>query len=235
MAVTDLAELLAPSRCLGCRARAPLPWCRRCHAEVRPIRGGCPRCGGARGVGHPCWPAGAPFATTTAVYDYRGPVAAAIVTAKLGGARRGWRPLATRLAAAVAAVPPDVDAVTWVTTADRRRRARGVDHARVLAEAVAAGVGVPAVLTVHATDRGSAPDRFVARRRLPGTNLLIVDDVLTTGATAVRVAGVLRAAGAGVLHLAVLARAGSHPLVEVADAVVGSRPTGARRQRSCDQ
>ena len=234
MAVTDLAELLAPSRCLGCRARAPLPWCRRCHAEVRPIRGGCPRCGGARGVGHPCWPAGAPFATTTAVYDYRGPVAAAIVTAKLGGARRGWRPLAARLAAAVAATPPDVDAVTWVTTADRRRRARGVDHARVLAEAVAVGLGVPAVLTVAATDRGRAPDRFVARHRLPGTNLLVVDDVLTTGTTAVRVAAVLRAAGAGGLHLAVLARAGSHPLVEGVDAG-GSRPRVAARQRSSGQ
>lgn len=206
MSVTDLAELLAPSRCLGCRARAPLPWCHRCHAEVRPIRGGCPRCGGARGVGHPCWPVGAPFATTTAVYDYRGPVAAAIVTAKLGGARRGWRPLAALLAATVAATPPDVDAVTWVTTADRRRRARGIDHARVLAETVAAGLGVPAVLTLTATDRGRAPDRFVARHRLPGTNLLVVDDVLTTGATVSAVARVLKRHGASGVDVLTFAR-----------------------------
>ncbi|MFA9430089.1 phosphoribosyltransferase family protein [Egicoccus sp. AB-alg2] len=147
------------------------------------------------------------------MYDYRGPVAAAVVTAKLGGARAGWQPLATQLAAAVAAAPPDVDAVTWVTTADRRRRARGLDHARVLAETVAFRLGLPALATVAAVDRGRAPDRFVARRRLPGSNLLLVDDVLTTGTTAVRVAGVLQAAGAGALHLAVLARAGSHPLV----------------------
>jgi predicted amidophosphoribosyltransferase len=48
--------------------------------------------------------------------------------------------------------------------------------------------------------------------RLPGSNVLLVDDVVTTGTTAWRAAAELRAAGAGRIELAVLARAGTHPL-----------------------
>ncbi|MFA9445101.1 ComF family protein [Egicoccus sp. AB-alg6-2] len=154
-----------------------------------------------------------------AVYDYRGPVAAAVVTAKLAGARRGWQPLGELLAQRVAADPPDVDAVTWVRTAARRRRVRGVDHAMVLARAVADRLELPTVPTLSATHTRDGPDRFVVTTTLPGSNLLVVDDVLTTGATAATVGRLLAAAGAGRLHLAVLARAGSHQLVSVPDAL----------------
>lgn len=231
MRLPDVADLLAPSRCLSCRARAPMPWCRRCAAAVRELPDGCPVCAGPAGPGHPCWPEPAPFATTTALYDYRGPVAAAVVTAKLAGAHAGWSGLAVRLAGRVAAQAPDVDAVTWVTTADRRRRRRGVDHARLLAVAVARGLGVPMVQGVAATDRRHRPDRFTAARRFPGSNLVVVDDVLTTGATAARVAGVLTTAGAGRLHLAVLARAGAHALV-VPPPCAGAPPPDGRVRRA---
>jgi len=146
------------------------------------------------------------------VYDYRGPVASAVVTAKVGGAHAGWGPLGRILAARVCADPPDVDVTTWVTTARARRRRRGVDHAEVLAGSVAAAIGAPRLATLGVVEdrRG---ERFTSHVELPGSNLLLVDDVLTTGATAVRAATTLVSAGAGSVHLAVLARAGSHPLV----------------------
>ncbi|GGI03924.1 ComF family protein [Egicoccus halophilus] len=158
------------------------------------------------------------------MFDYRGPVAAAVVTAKLAGARRGWRPLGRLLAERVATCPPELDAVTWVATAAARRRARGVDHARLLAAEVADRLEVPLLDTLHARAPRHGPDRFTARLRLPGSDLLLVDDVLTTGATASRVAGVLRDAGAGRIHLAVLARAGSHALVDVGATVPPGAP-----------
>lgn len=205
-------ELLAPARCLACRVRAPLPWCARCWPQIRALPRGCPRCGAPRRPGHPCWPAAAPVATTVAAFDYRGPVAAAIVTAKIGGAHAGWAPLGALLARRLALEPPAVDAVTWITTAATRRRARGIDHARALAAAVASQLGLPLVQTLAATPGADGRDRYRAAHALPGSELLVVDDVLTTGATAVRAATALRAAGAGRLHLAVLARAGPHPL-----------------------
>jgi predicted amidophosphoribosyltransferase len=207
-----LGELLAPTRCLACRARGPAPWCARCEAEVRPLPPGCPRCATPRGAAHACWPADAPIAATIAVADYQGPVSAAVVTAKVRGAHGAWAPLARRLAARVAAERPEVDVVTWVTTPPARIRARGLDHAEVLARGVGRSLERPTVRLLRADEGGPAGDRYTVRTRLPGTEVLLVDDVVTTGATAWRAAAALRAAGAGRVVLAVLARAGTHPL-----------------------
>jgi predicted amidophosphoribosyltransferase len=147
-----------------------------------------------------------------AAFDYRGPVAAAVVTGKVAGARAGWPALAAALAERVQDVGVDADVVTWVTTPAVRVRARGVDHAQVLAVEVARAVGLPCLALLDAATNGAERDRYRARRSLPGTHVLLVDDVVTTGATAWRAASCLRQAGAGRVELAVLARAGTHPL-----------------------
>ncbi len=149
---------------------------------------------------------------TVAAYDYRGVVAAAIVTAKLAGAHAGWPGLVAPLTARLRADPPPVDVVTAITTPAGRVRTRGRDHAVVLAGLVAGGLGLPTLPLLAASAGPDGRDRYRARHRLPGTDVLLVDDVLTTGATAWRAAAALRAAGAGAIHLAVLARAGTHPL-----------------------
>jgi predicted amidophosphoribosyltransferase len=223
-------DLLAPPRCLACRARAAPPWCASCLQAVVVLGDGCRRCAAPRGAAHACWPADAPIAGTIAVYDYRGPVSAAVVTAKLGGARGGWPLLAAPLAQRVAARDPAVDVVTWVTTPARRVRERGIDHAEVLARAVARAIDVPAVRLLDARADGADRDRFRARSRLPATHVLLVDDVLTTGTTAARVAAALLAAGAGRVELAVLARAGTHPL-GIADPLRERRAAAPRRRR----
>lgn len=209
-----LVGLLAPQRCLACRARAHPPWCARCHAELAELPAGCPRCASPRGAAHACWPADAPVAATTAVYDYRGPVRAAVVTAKLARAGAGWAALAPALAGRVRAADPAVDVVTWVTTPSGRVRERGFDHAALLASHVGAALGVPVLRLLEAEELSTGHDRYRLRAgpALPGTHVLLVDDVCTTGATAVRAARALQAGGADRVELAVLARAGSHQL-----------------------
>jgi predicted amidophosphoribosyltransferase len=207
-----LLELFAPSRCLSCRCRSGLPWCASCAELVRHLPDGCPRCASPRGAAHACWPPDAPIDATTAAFDYRGPVAAAIVTAKVAGARAGWPALAAALAERMQRAETDADVVTWVTTPASRVRSRGVDHAQLLATQVARAVGLPCVALLDARTGPHERDRYRARRTLPGTHVLLVDDVVTTGATAWRAASCLRRAGAGRVELAVLARAGTHPL-----------------------
>jgi len=209
----SIIDLLAPQRCFGCRRRASALWCHHCAGQVGAVPSPCHRCAASQRGGHPCWPAASPVDVTVAAFDYTGPVAAAIRTAKLGGAWSGWKEMGCHLAQAAAAVAVDVDVVTWVTTSPRRAQRRGFDHAQMLASAVGNALDVPCVrlLDVSAGRRADV-FKLATQLHLPGTHVLLVDDVLTTGVTASSAAQVLKSAGAGTVTLGVVARAGRHEL-----------------------
>jgi predicted amidophosphoribosyltransferase len=130
---------------------------------------------------------------------------------------RGQRATLTRLGPALAGLVDDVvDVVTWVPASRRHRRVRGYDQARVLARAVARALAVDCRPLLR---RGSGPPqtgRSVAERargpalrvRAGSANrrVLIVDDVVTTGASMRVAAGVLRSAGAQAVSGVALAR-----------------------------
>jgi len=154
-----------------------------------------------------------------ALGTYEGPLRRAILAFK-----RGRRDVGLALADALASrlvsrLPPQVILVP-VPTATTRRAERGFDQAVLLAKETGrlSGHGVLEVLRQTAGDaqRGrSRAARLGARGRFrcagmalaPGTQLVLVDDVATTGATLRDCAAVLTAAGACVTAAVVLARA----------------------------
>ena len=79
-------------------------------------------------------------------------------------------------------------------------------------EPLALALDVPLIRLLDVIAGPDHREGFRARMPVPGTDLLLVDDVLTSGATAWRAAAALRDAGAGRIVLATLARAGTHPL-----------------------
>jgi len=91
-------------------------------------------------------------------------------------------------------------------------RTRGIDHARAIAEVVADALDAPLVRLLDVVPGPVHGEHYRAAIALPGSDLVLVDDVLTTGATAWRAAAALREAGAGSIVLVTLARAGGHPL-----------------------
>ena len=117
----------------------------------------------------------------------------------------------------------DFDVLTWVTTGYRRRRKRGYDQAKLIAVAVANELGVKAQRTLkkirHTPPQSSLAT--VAQRRanvlgaykvirpelIRGKRVLVIDDIITTGATASECARVLLTAGAKEVRFAAVAAA----------------------------
>jgi ComF family protein len=118
-----------------------------------------------------------------------------------------------------------IDAVVPVPLHWRRRWRRGYNQAESIALAIGTGLGVPLWrrglqrrrATTPQTDlpptsrRLNVHNAFVARssRRWGGARVLLVDDVLTTGATCHHAARALRAGGVASILVATMAR-GDH-------------------------
>jgi ComF family protein len=212
-------DVLFPRACVGCGA-GPWPFCAACADQLVPLTPPwCRRCSrpAERDVDscRDCPPR--PITSARAAFAYRGPAKAAVHRLKFSG----WRGVGDALAAAVAALgPPPADAVTWVPLARRRRAERGFDQAKVLARALARRLDLPVVAVVRRT-KATAPQARRSREqrlramegafsRIPGATsparLLLVDDVLTTGATASACAAKLVDAGAAEVHLVTACR-----------------------------
>lgn len=219
-----LLDLVAPPRCAACGARAALPWCAGCLAAAAALRleAGCPRCAG-RCDNEGCPVADTPVVRTVGAFEYTGVVADTVVAGKVGGHHAVWRPLGSHLGTVVRRAGLRADAVVPVPTEPTRARQRGFDHARRLAAEVARALDRPLVAALamrrHTPDRGrrghEAPLPLAAIRPVAALPLtcLLVDDVMTTGATVVAAARAAAAAGASTVDVAVLARAVSAPTV----------------------
>lgn len=120
-------------------------------------------------------------------------------------------------------LPGAYDCVTWVPVSPERKKERGYDQARLLAEALAGELDKPA-LPLLKKCRDNPPQSslrdFEARRAnvagaylapdpaaVFGRRVLLADDIFTTGATLEEGARVLRAAGAAQVVAAAFCRA----------------------------
>lgn len=192
-----MLSLLLPVTCAACGCAGGAV-CSACEALVRRAEQGTP-------------PAGVDACAAYAVYEG---VTRSIVTALKYRGRRsavGW--MASRLVELVPAHRPCV--VTWAPTTSERARRRGYDHAELLARAVARRAGLPCVPLLRRR-AGPAQTGRTSRERVAGASfvplrpvrlpVLLVDDVVTTGATLTAAARALRAAGAPAVSALTMAR-----------------------------
>ena len=148
------------------------------------------------------------------LFDYRGPERELVLGLKHTRGVAALPSLADRLAGALGAQPwPTPSAVTWVPTTTARRRDRGYDQSLLLAKAVARRLGLPCRRLLRRTGRAQDGLDAAARRAAPqlrahsavAGKVLVIDDVVTTGATMAAAAAALRAAGAADIYAAALA------------------------------
>ena len=227
---TALAAVF-PSCCVGCGAAlpwdAPLALCAGCRPRLRapatPACRGCgrPLLGVATNVRGPlcggCRQRAPPWESLVAAYLYAPPLVGVVKALKFGRAEHLGEALAQPLAALCAASRLDV--VTPVPLAWTRLLVRGYNQAEAIARPLARALDLPCrrllrrrprprqALLSRAERRRNLRGAFTPRRRLPaGTRVLLVDDVMTTGATLAAAARALRRAGAASVVAAVVAR-----------------------------
>lgn len=200
--------------CVACRTLATHPpRCRRCAIAVP---AGQPLCGA-------CVREPPPFEHTVAALDYAAPWDGLIRHFKFHGQSELAVPLAGLLRDALARSDSDAPAADLVLPAplsDARLRERGFNQSWEIARRLGPRAD-PALLlrirdTPHQADlplerraanvRGAFAVEPLRRREVEGRNVALVDDVLTTGATAAEMARTLLEAGATRVQLWVLAR-----------------------------
>lgn len=223
-ALQAIAARILPGHCLLCAAdsRDDL-LCAACNADLPPMpASGCPHCADRTTHGERC---GAclkdpPFFDhTIACFHYDFPVDRIIHALKYGHqlAVASWcgRQLARRIATL------EFDTIIPLPLHPDRLRERGFNQSGEIAKSVAGSTGIrldreslvriratmPQADLPHRERQGNVRGAFECRDDLSGKHVLLVDDVMTTAATANECARVLKLHGAASVTVGVMARA----------------------------
>lgn len=214
-------DALYPRLCSGCGARGT--WlCARCAAGTACFTGPvCALCGipVALGVCR-CDDLPVSIERVRSVGPYDGWLRGAVVQVKYHGEWARARHLAPMLAQASADLLP-ADALIPVPLHPSRRKQRGFNQTEKLAEELSHEIAVPVELALQRIRKTTPQVRLGAEGRqanvedafaispgqsVEGKRVVLVDDVITTGATLCACAHVLVAAGAGAVRVVTVAR-----------------------------
>ena len=227
-----VGELLSPTRCASCERPGELV-CGECLGKMTRIdpAHACPLCGAPFGelVCTECRGEATAVDRCLAAAVFEGPPARIVRAYKDGGERRLAVEIARLMVGAArdaersapgryAGLLSDADALVFVPVTAEAYRRRGFDHMEAVAREASRACGAPVVdaLLKH----GSADQREFSREErlassrdvyevvedVRGARLLLLDDVITTGATVGAAAAALKRAGARRVDVLALAR-----------------------------
>lgn len=206
-----ILDLLFPPRCILCRKilrKDETDLCHTCRIHT-------PQC--SKPKKSPAF-----LAKQVSLWYYEGNVRASLLRYKFSG-RRNYAPAYGRLLAMKISgdLREEFDVLTWVPVSKKRQKKRGYDQVALLAQAVGQELDLVPAAVLRKT-RDNPPQSRIqgqAKRKanvlgaytvtdpqlIRGKRVLLLDDILTTGATVSECARTLLTAGAKEVSCAVLA------------------------------
>lgn len=234
-------DLLLPPRCPSCRVIVERDgsFCAPCWSRLQFLTAPmCACCGlpfayssGPDALCGACTQTPPPFDRARAALVYNGGSAGLVLALKHGDRTGLARVMAGMMARAAAPMLAERPILVPVPLHARRLRARRFNQAALLARALARSADLPVITAALARLRDTPMSRGMSRRqraenvrgtirvrsgaaaRIKGAHILLVDDVMTTGATAEACARALRRAGARRIDIVTFARV-THDTVE---------------------
>jgi ComF family protein len=217
-------DLVFPPHCVGCRSFGSV-LCSHCLAtmpKAQPPR--CPVCWmpGTGGVCRRCGDQPFAFEAARCPFVYDGAAREAVHALKYQGVSAVAEVMAREMAECLEEWDPSVATLVPVPLTGARRRSRGYNQSEMLARELSRLSGLPVVAGVLVRRRGAPPqaravdevarranvaDAYAVRQRIPLAGPpLLVDDVMTSGATLDACARALRGAGHDPVYALTFAR-----------------------------
>lgn len=227
--ISRIINSLYPSKCPSCKNTTDnflyAPFCTVCWSGIKKYTGpSCKICATPFSSEYAdqcaeCQKERPSFAKAMSFGIYDGVLAAAINLYKFHGIKRLYRPLGDFL---LEFEIKGVDAIIPVPLGIKKLRERGFNQSLLLSKKVADNFKVPLFLNALIKKKETLPQiglsarerelnlkgAFAVKRNFSGMNLLLIDDVMTTGATANECSKQLLYAGAREVAVLTLARAG---------------------------
>jgi competence protein ComFC len=215
-----------PPHCGGCNRLAER-WCASCQAQARPFGQVCACCGiplETGGLCPECKDSQPIYAGLRSFTRYAGPARNAVIRLKYSRDIGLGEALATNMAQQLAGLNWPIDIITCVPLSGGRLRQRGYNQAAMLARPLSYSSGksfrpillrktreAPSQVGLSASERRkNVWGAFEASGTIAAKNVLVVDDVTTTGSTINACARALLDAGATAVYGLTFARAGLH-------------------------
>lgn len=222
MFLTPLLSVLAPHECLGCGHEGML-LCIKCRAGLQPADARCYNCSRPDLLFRTCGTCrrSSNLHAVHALVRYEGLVKSLLWKLKSGRARAAADEIGRMLAVQTSFKYPGKVIITHVPTANKRVRQRGYDQAGLIAKVLAREHGVlyMPLLARQGSREQVGASRSVRRSQLQdayypihaghvrGAHVILIDDVVTTGATLEAAATALTSAGASRIEAIVFAQA----------------------------
>ncbi len=207
-----IGNILFPPKCILCRKvlnHQETDLCHSCRKEIGD---------------HPDTTVKLPYlAKWFALWYYEGNVRGSLLRFKFHNARSYGQTYGRFLAMKLMQEELDFDLITWIPISSIRKWFRGYDQVQLIAEAVARELELTPVITLKKIRHNPPQSGFgdASRRRanvlgvyravdpqnFAGKRVLMLDDILTTGATAGEAARILLTAGAKEVYCAAVAAA----------------------------